>query len=186
MILRQTILFFFILITISSCNRFRGPDKPENLISKDKMAAILIDSKFLTSGNNTTRKAIRDSNVNVKTYVYLKHNIDSLQFAMSNSYYAFHLDEYEEIYNLAIDSLERLNIKLKEVQAEEWKEQTKREEDSLKLVNKKKDSLNLISSKDSLGLISNVDSMGVKQLNLNYEKKNSLINPVSDTLDLQQ
>lgn len=173
------------LFMVVACNRFGGPDKPDNLISKEKMVSILIDSKLLTTGNTMTKKTIRDSNVDMSTYIFKKHNIDSLQFALSNSYYAFHIDQYEEICEIAIDSLERLSLKLKDLQAIEWKEQTKREEDSLKQIAKAKDSLNLIKVKDSLGIIKNSDSLNDVLLDLNYEKKGALITPVSDTLDLQ-
>ncbi len=184
MILKRFILFF-LLIVVVACNRFGGPDKPENLISKEKMVSILIDSKLLTTGNSMTKKIMKDSSVDMSTYVFKKHNIDSMQFALSNSYYAFHIEEYEEIYAMAIDSLERLGVKLKDVQAEEWKEQTKREEDSLKLITKKKDSLKLLNPKDSLNVIDNVDSLSGVQFDLKYKKKSSLITPISDTLDLQ-
>ncbi len=147
-----------------SCKRFNGPDRPDNLISKEKMVDILIDSKLLTLGNTNTKKVLKDSNVDVSTYIFKRHNIDSLQFAQSNSYYAFHLDEYEDIHDMALDSLERLAKRLKEIEAEEWKEQTKKEEDSLMQVSKKKDSLKL------------------KSLGEKYLPEGALISPVLDTL----
>jgi hypothetical protein len=184
MILKRFILFFLFIIA-TACNRFGGPDKPENLISKEKMVSILIDSKLLTTGNSMTKRIMKDSSVDMSTYIFKKHNIDSLQFALSNSYYAFHIEDYEEIFTMAIDSLERLGVKLKDVQAEEWKEQTKREEDSLNLITSKKDSLKLLNPQDSLDIIDNVDSLSEVQLDFKYKKKNSLITPISDTLDLQ-
>ena len=185
MILKRFIIFFLILVVVTACNRFRGPDKPDDLISKEEMVSILIDSRFLTTGNTMTKKTMKDSSVDVSTYIYKKYNVDSLQFALSNSYYAFHVDEYEEIYTMAIDSLEKLGLKLKDIQAEEWKEQTKKEEDSLKLINKNKDSLNVLHPKDSLNLIVQADSLEGIQLDLKNNTKQSLITPVSDTLDLQ-
>ena len=185
MILKRFIIFFLILVVVTACNRFRGPDKPDDLISKEEMVSILIDSRFLTTGNTMTKKTMKDSSVDVSTYIYKKYNVDSLQFALSNSYYAFHVDEYEEIYTMAIDSLEKLGLKLKDIQAEEWKEQTKKEEDSLKLINKNKDSLNVLHPKDSLSLIVQADSLEGIQLDLKNNTKQSLITPVSDTLDLQ-
>ena len=170
---------------VVACNRFGGPDKPENLISKEKMVSILIDSKLLTSGNTTTKKTMKDSNVTINTYIFKKHNIDSLQFALSNSYYAFHIDVYEDIYETAIDSLERLGLQLKDIQAQEWKEQTKREEDSLQQIAKQKDSLNPLKIKDSLGVIKNTDALNDVFVDLNNEISGALITPVSDTLDPQ-
>ena len=174
------------LLAVTACNRFGGPDKPKNLISKEKMVAILIDSRLLTTGNTTTKKVMKDSSVNVSTFIFEKHNVDSLQFALSNSYYAFHIREYEEIYALAIDSLERLGLELKDLQAQEWKEQTKREEDSLKMISKKKDSLKLLKVTDSLSSVKKSDSLNSVLIDTTYNKKSSLITPVSDTLVLLQ
>ncbi|WP_298531078.1 DUF4296 domain-containing protein [uncultured Algibacter sp.] len=188
MILKRFIWCIFLFLMVLACNRFDGPSKPENLIPKEKMVSILIDSKLLTVGNTTTKGVMRDSNVDMTTYIYKKHKIDSLQFALSNSYYAFHVDEYEEIYTLILDSLERLEIELKDLQAQEWKEQTKREEDSLKLIAKEKDSLKLMRKlKDSLGLevVANLDSLKMILSDIKDQKNESLITPVFDTIDQQ-
>ncbi|WP_194766681.1 DUF4296 domain-containing protein [Tamlana sp. I1] len=136
-----------------ACNRFNGPDKPDNLISKDKMVDIMIDTKILISSNSTDKRVMRDSNLDMDTYIFKKYNIDSLQFALSNAYYAFHIEDYEEIYTKAIDSLEKLNIELKAIQAEEWKAQTKKEEEALlksKSSEKELDSLTPAVRKDSI------------------------------------
>ncbi|MDO6760631.1 DUF4296 domain-containing protein [Tamlana sp. 2_MG-2023] len=142
MILKRILLFLGILLSVLACNRFNGPDKPKNLIPEDKMIDILIDSKLLTSANSSNKKVMRDSNLNINTYVYKKYNIDSLQFAESNAYYAFHVEVYDSIYSKAIDSLERLVVKLKDIEAAEWKAQTKKEEEEfLKSQAKEKDSI---------------------------------------------
>lgn len=183
MILKRVIWCVVMLLTVFACNRFDGPDKPDNLISKQKMVDILIDSKLLTTGNTATKKVMRDSNVNVSTYIFKKYNIDSLQFALSNNYYAFHIDQYEEIYAMAVDSLERLGLRLKEIEAEEWKAQTKKEEDSLKLVAKKKDSLSRLGINDSILSIKILDdSLHIIKPEVKFDSIETLITPVSDTL----
>ncbi|WP_277871398.1 DUF4296 domain-containing protein [Pseudotamlana carrageenivorans] len=127
-----------------ACNRFKGPKKPENLIPQDKMINILIDSKLLSSANSANKRTLIDSNLDVNTYVYQKYKIDSLQFADSNAYYAFHIDLYDAIYNKAIDSLNRLYEQLKDLQAEEWKAQTQKEIDEPIERGVKRDSLKFI------------------------------------------
>ncbi|KAB1068366.1 DUF4296 domain-containing protein [Tamlana haliotis] len=143
MILKRIILCLGILLSVLACKRFNGPEKPENLIPEDKMVAILIDSKLLTSANSANKKVMRDSMVDVNNYVYKKYNIDSLQFAESNAYYAFHVEVYDAIYTKAIDSLENLHEALKAQQAEEWKSHTKDAEESIKKRVQVKDTLEL-------------------------------------------
>jgi hypothetical protein len=192
MILKKHILFFGILLFVLSCNRFNGPEKPKDLISKEKMVAILIDSRMLSAASAKNRRIMKDYNLDISSYVYEIHNIDSLQFAQSNSYYAFHMDMYEEIFENVVDSLEKLNIKLKDIEAQEWKAQTKREEDSLRMITMEKeiDTLMLafpLKEKDSLGIIKIRDSIRDELLKKHsveldtLSKQDFLISPISDT-----
>ncbi|MCB0388033.1 MAG: DUF4296 domain-containing protein, partial [Winogradskyella sp.] len=45
------------------------------------------------------------------SYVYDKHNIDSLQFLNSNNYYTYYINDYQEIINKVNDSLKTLRTK---------------------------------------------------------------------------
>ncbi|MEP3838171.1 MAG: DUF4296 domain-containing protein [Algibacter sp.] len=147
MILKRLLLVVGIIFMALACTNLKGPEKPKKLISKDKMVDILIDARLLTSANSKNKMIMRDSGLDMNNYVFKKHNIDSLQFALSNSYYSYYVDEYEEIYTKLTDSLTKLKEVLKEQEAKEWKEQTKREADSLAAVLKEKnktvDSLNV-------------------------------------------
>ena len=132
MIKKQFIISLGFILLLAACNTVKEPEKPKNLISKEKMVDILIDSKIIASASSVNKKIMKDNGVNLGTYVFEKHNIDSLQFALSNNYYAFHIKDYEDINAKVSDSLEGLKVKFKDLKAKEWKEQTKREEDSLK------------------------------------------------------
>ena len=162
MILKRFILGFGIILLATACYEFKKPDKPKNLISKDKMVDILIDVKLLSSVNNKNRKVLKDSGINRNTYVFEKHHIDSLQFALSNDYYAFHLKEYQEIYEKVKDSLDAL-MKVKVL-------------DSIKNI-KIQDSLELIMKKDTLTEI---------LLKKKFEDEGQLISPVSSTDSLSE
>ncbi|MCB4798462.1 DUF4296 domain-containing protein [Neotamlana laminarinivorans] len=152
--LKALLLFFCIICFAISCKKDRGPEKPDNLLSKQQMVEVLIDAKILGSSSSVDKRLMREHGVDIKTYVYEKHNIDSLQFALSNNYYAFHLEDYKTIYEMVNDSLEALKTKFKEQESKEWKESTKREEDSLKNLNKTKTEQNkdvkINIAKDSL------------------------------------
>jgi len=183
MILKRFILFIGIIFTVIACNNLKGPEKPKNLISKDKMVDILIDAKLIVSASSKNKIIMRDSSLNINTYVYEKHKIDSLQFALSNNYYAFHVQDYEDIYTRLADSLEKLKAKLKEKEAIEWKAQTKREEDSLAQVLKEKEQLKSLTNKDSIRTLIKRDSIQIDDLLLeqSIEEIEDLIEPISDS-----
>ena len=182
MILKRLIVILIFTLSAVACNKLKGPDKPKNLISKDKMVDILIDAKILSSASSVNKIIMRDSNLNFNTYVYEKHKIDSLQFALSNNYYAFHVDEYEDIYTLVSDSLDRLKANLKEKEALEWKAQTKRESDSIEHVLKAKELVKSVTKKDSLGTLVKKDSLQIEDLlfEQSIEEIENLIEPISE------
>lgn len=181
MILKRLVLLVSVIFIATACNKLKGPEKPKNLISKDKMVDILIDAKLITSASSKNKIIMRDSSLNMKTYIYEKHKIDSLQFALSNNYYAFHIEDYEEIYTRLADSLDKLKKRLKKQEALEWKEQTKREADSLERALKEKERLKS-GKKDSLGIPMIKDSIQIEDelLEDSIKEIEGLVEPISD------
>ena len=181
MILKRLIIVFIIIFTGIGCNNLKGPKKPKNLISKGKMVDILIDAKIITSASSKNKIIMQDSGLHTNTYLYKKHNIDSMQFALSNNYYAFHIEDYEDIYTLVSDSLAKLKAKLKEKEAEEWKEKTKREADSLAKVFKEQKKI-----KDSLGLKEIIENDSIQIDDVLFEESlkelEGLVEPISDSV----
>ncbi len=96
---------------VIACKDKNAPPKPENLMSEDKMVAVLIDLSLLSSAKGVNKKVIEKNGITPDAYVYKKHGIDSLQFSASNAYYAYFIDDYDQIYTRVKDSLERLKIK---------------------------------------------------------------------------
>lgn len=131
-------------LMLNACYKYNAPKKPENLISKQKMAYILIDLRLIQSVTGNNKKVLDSNNVKPAQYVYKKYNIDSLQFALSNNYYAFHVSDYEDIYTVVNDSLQSLREKYNTLIEEEVK--AKRIADSLTNLEKIKKQ----KSKDSL------------------------------------
>ncbi|MFH4966835.1 DUF4296 domain-containing protein [Gaetbulibacter sp. M240] len=140
MILKRFVLFGFMLIGIG-CYQFEKPDKPDNLIPEDKMIDILIDAKLIGITNSANKKIMRDAGIDPDTYIFNKYDIDSLQFAQSNEYYSYYIDEYESIYTKIDDSVKVLLKDLKDRQEEERKATAKRKRDSINAVRAKKDSV---------------------------------------------
>ena len=124
---------------------------------------------------------MRDNGLDLNNYVFEKHEIDSLQFALSNSYYAYYIEEYEDIYIRVTDSIDKLKIALKEKEAAEWKEETKREADSLakvyKAKNKDKDSLTFDLNKLVDDSFDEVDD-ALKEESI--KELEELLDPISD------
>lgn len=173
MMLKRTILFLGIILFITSCH-VGGPKKPKNLISKAKMVKILIDARILYSASSVNKDTMQKHGVKLDTYVFEKHGIDSLQFALSNEYYAFHIKDYETIYNKVADSLEALKTVFNEQKLKEEKIKLKRE----------KDSLGYLKLPDSIRIIK-MDSLSKTSLrNGQISEDEVLIEPVSDK-DLQ-
>jgi Domain of unknown function (DUF4296) len=114
--------YFLVFMLVVSCYNLKEPEKPKNLISKTDMVNILIDLQLGASITAPEDLKILDTNnVQLEKYIYNKYHIDSTQFALSNNYYAFFIDDYEEIYNKVKDSLEVLSdfyekLELKEIE----------------------------------------------------------------------
>jgi len=95
----------FFLIVLVSCSQ-TVIDKPENLIDEDKMVTILYDLALLEA-MNSQKPAILDSNqVDVTKYIYKKHKIDSMQFAVSSQYYASDIENYKSMYEKVAERLD--------------------------------------------------------------------------------
>ncbi|KJD33838.1 hypothetical protein PK35_03560 [Tamlana nanhaiensis] len=188
----KTVIALFSVLVFLGCNKIKAPEKPDNLISKEKMVAILIDSKIIGAASSVDKRIMKENGVDVNTYIYEKHNIDSLQFALSNNYYAFHVKDYKNIYEQVNDSLEALKAAFKVQEAEEWKNTTKKEEDSIKAIQATKDSIDFAAKTGKSKIEINKDSIfktrqnkldSIKPLlkkGLRAHPKNpKLINPVS-------
>ena len=174
MLKRFTIFVLMILMT-AGCYNFKTPIKPKNLISKDEMVKVLIDINLLKTATikyaNTTSK----KNINPQQYIFDKYGIDSTQFASSNNYYSYYLDEYEVIYIEVKDSLEKLLKYYEDLEVFETKEKAKK--DSLNRL-KPKDSLSAVRRRNLLRAASTKDSLN--QTDLEEEIEKGLIEPVSD------
>ena len=99
--------FFYMLILISlvSCNSVNRPKKPKDLIAKDKMSDIMYDFYILNAAKGVNRKLLESNGIIPVEYIYKKHGIDSLQFAKSNTYYAYDSEVYTGM-------IEKITVKL--------------------------------------------------------------------------
>jgi hypothetical protein len=127
--LHRFLLFIVISLFLSACYGNKKLKKPENLISKNEMVNILIDIKIMASATGVNKDLLDKHGIHQEDFIYKKHNIDSLQFALSNEYYSFYMTEYEAIYQKVNDSLTLLQEIYKKQNEREIEE--KRIQDSI-------------------------------------------------------
>ncbi|WP_386106290.1 DUF4296 domain-containing protein [Tenacibaculum geojense] len=115
------IIFVFILLSCTSNTVYK---KPEGLIPKDTMIALLTDMYIASAAKNTKNKFLQNR-VNYMYLVHEKYGIDSTRFDMSNTYYTSKIEEYNdlikevkkrleakhEVYVKLVDSLDSIKRK---------------------------------------------------------------------------
>ena len=92
----KKIISILVLLIIISCVE-KGMEKPENLISKDKMVDLLFDMHIANKTRNI-KNLEKEKNTNYYAIISEKHKIDSTRFKESHAYYMYYIAEYEAIY----------------------------------------------------------------------------------------
>ncbi len=104
----KRIAFFLLVSFLTSCESKVSYTKPDNLIPKDKMVDLLYDMHLAIGTSNVTNKNL-EKNRNYLSLVYEKYGVDSVQFAMSNTYYTSNINDYEDIFKEVHKRLETLH-----------------------------------------------------------------------------
>jgi len=92
------VLILCVLLFSCGKNSVDTPKKPKNLISESKMVDVLYDMTVVSAAKGIDKKLLENKGVKPEEFIYSKHNIDSLQFANSNAYYAYDIRVYQNIY----------------------------------------------------------------------------------------
>ncbi len=143
--MKHWIIIFFFTLGFFGCQDVKKPEKPENIIAKDKMIDMLTEAYLANAARSVDNKSIISKGIKMDSLVYKNFGVDSLQFAKSNEFYAADVNTYLDIFQKVEARLTQMQNKL----------------DSLREIEK--------SRKDSI----NKDS-GVKKLNVE-PVKDSLI-----------
>ena len=96
-----------LFLVFASCTSNTIYKKPENLIPKDSMIALLTDMYIASSAKNQKNKFLKREK-NYVVLVYEKYKIDSTRFDVSNSYYTSKIEDYTDMLKSVkknIDSL---------------------------------------------------------------------------------
>lgn len=94
----KRLIYLFCLIFLLNCQNVERPEKPANLIPKDKMVEVLTESYLANAARVVGSKNLLVKDVKMDSLIYHKFEIDSIQFAKSNEYYAAEINDYIEIF----------------------------------------------------------------------------------------
>lgn len=137
-------IFFGIIVllflSLNSCQDVREPKKPANLISKDMMIDILTDCYINNAARSISYVKLKNSNIKLDSMIYLKYEIDSVQFTQSNEYYSLQFNTYIDMLTQVEKRLEKIKVST----------------DSIVKKEKMKDTIS--SESDFNGLIESIDS----------------------------
>ena len=104
--------FIILIVLLSGCKN-SVVNAPDNLIDDDTMTAIFYDLSILDAAKNSNYGNGASLFV-PNDYIFKKYQIDSLQFAQSNKYYAADVAKYKRMYKIVRD---KLNDKKTEMEA---------------------------------------------------------------------
>lgn len=124
-----------IVISFWACQDVKHPEKPKNLISKDKMVDVLTEAYLANAARSIDNKTIIAEGIKMDSLFYSKFGVDSLQFAQSNAFYAADVNMYIDIFqevetkldNMVknLDSIRSAGIKFKDSIPDKTKEEKK-------------------------------------------------------------
>jgi len=108
-----TLIFFSLLFFLLSC----GDRKTRYVLPEETFQQLLIEM-HLADGISYARNIAnfsRADSVNYTRAIYDKFNVTAAQFDSTVAYYSNHPSEYEEIYNVVLDSLRAMEARLEQV-----------------------------------------------------------------------
>ena len=111
----KKILVVLVLSLLASCTSNTIFEKPEDLIPKDTMKALITDM-IIASSAKYTKNMNNEKKLNYMPFVYEKYKIDSLRFSTSNTYYVSEIEDYQKMMEdvkkqLELQKKEYANIK---------------------------------------------------------------------------
>lgn len=118
-------------------------DKPDNLISKEKMADIYFDVSLWNAAKSTNMQVINDHSILPQEYIFKKYGIDSVQLAQSSIYYASQPNLHAEIFKDVEERLTTLKEEITAVDKEKQEAMRKQREVTKDSLDKLRDSLKI-------------------------------------------
>ncbi|TAI47949.1 DUF4296 domain-containing protein [Flagellimonas allohymeniacidonis] len=110
--MKKVTLLLFAILTISCAEKVIEP--PQDLIPKEKMVEILHDLAILNATRTSFGSVLEDNDIEIMDFLFLKYEIDSLQFSNSDRYYASIPLEYQSIYEEVESKIQKQRTSLEE------------------------------------------------------------------------
>ncbi len=111
--MKRIVYITLFMILAVACNE-KLVEKPEDLISREKMVDILYDLSLINAGKAINPKVLQENQIESMDYIYRKYDVDSAQFMSSDLYYASLPLEYEAIYRALEDRIEQQKKRIEE------------------------------------------------------------------------
>ena len=102
------LLYIALFGMLFGCQNVERPEKPENLIPEETMVSLLAEIYLGNAARSINNKRIREQGIKLDSFLFAKYDVDSLQFAKSNAYYAADLNTYNAMFEKVTAYLERL------------------------------------------------------------------------------
>lgn len=112
--------------------------RPNNLISKEKMADIIEEMAIVNAAKTTNSAVFRENNIEPTEYVLSKFEVDSLQFVESDRYYVSKPAEYERIFKIVEKRLETDSKAMSQAKRKKDSIRLKKQRDEAKALREKK------------------------------------------------
>lgn len=107
----RSFLYLTMVFVFMGCQDVKRPERPEDLIPRDKMVDIFTDAYVMNAARSINLKVITDNGVVLDSVFYTRYDIDSLQFVRSNAYYTANLNEYLSLFEEVEQRLLQLETK---------------------------------------------------------------------------
>ena len=112
------IYFILTVLLVISCQNVKYPEKPDNLIPKDKMVDVLTEVYLSNAVRSYNIRIVRDSGYKLDSMLYKKFSIDSMQFAKSHAYYSTDLDAYTAMFEKVKAKMEIMKVEADTLKAQ--------------------------------------------------------------------
>ena len=110
--MKKLFFTYLFLSVLSSCQTAEKVEKPDNLLTKDKMVNILSDIAILKSASDVNSTRLSNFIDTPFDYVTEKYEVDSLTIAKNIEYYNFQFNDNLSIYRRVE---ERIKIKKEKI-----------------------------------------------------------------------
>ncbi|MRT16263.1 DUF4296 domain-containing protein [Vitellibacter sp. q18] len=119
--MKKTLLFFlFAAVFFGACQDVKQPERPENLIPKEKMVDILTEAYLNNAARSIDNKTILENGIQMDSILFKNFGIDSLQLVKSNAYYAADVNAYMEIFQKVEAKLNAMQKETDSIREKQW------------------------------------------------------------------